>query len=54
MQESSTTGTTHPSVLQFRHDLETQLRRQVQEAIETVLETELAAAPGIQHRYLGV
>jgi putative transposase len=46
MQESSTTGTTHPSVLQFRHDLETQLRRQVQEAIETVLETELAAALG--------
>jgi transposase-like protein len=46
MQASSTTGTTHPSVLQFRHDLETQLRRQVQEAIETVLETELAAALG--------
>jgi hypothetical protein len=36
MQESSTRGTSHPSVLQFRQDLEVQLRRQVREAIETV------------------
>jgi putative transposase len=46
MQESSTKGTHHPSVLQFRQDLETQLRQQVREAIETVLEGELTAALG--------
>ena len=46
MQESSTRGTHHPSVLQFRQDLETQLRQQVREAIETVLEGELTAALG--------
>jgi hypothetical protein len=44
MQESRTKGTDHPSVLQFRQDLETQLRRQVREATETVLEGELTAA----------
>lgn len=38
MQESSTKGTHHPSVWQFRQDFETQLRQQVREAIETVLE----------------
>lgn len=43
MQESSTN---HPSILQFRQDLETQLRQQVREAIETVLEGELSAALG--------
>ena len=31
MQESSTKGTGHPLVLQFRQDLETQLRRHVKE-----------------------
>ena len=46
MQGSSTKGTHHPSVLQFRQDLETQLRQQVREAIETVLEGELTAALG--------
>lgn len=46
MQESSTKGTSHPSVLQFRQDLEVQLRQQVREAIETVLEAELAAVLG--------
>jgi transposase-like protein len=46
MQESSTKGTHHPLVLQFRQDLETQLRQQVREAIETVLEGELTAALG--------
>ena len=46
MQESSTKGTKHPSVLRFRQDLETELRQQVREAIETVLEAELTAALG--------
>lgn len=46
MQESSTSGTNHPSILQFRQDLETQLCRQVQEAIETVLDAELTVALG--------
>ena len=46
MQESSTKHTNHPSILQFRQDLEGLLRRQVQEAIETVLEAELTAALG--------
>ncbi len=46
MQESSTRDTSHPSVLQFRQDLEVQLRRQVREAIETVLEAELTTALG--------
>jgi len=46
MQESSTRDTSHPSVLQFRQDLEVQLRRQVREAIETVLEAELITALG--------
>lgn len=36
MQESSTKGMNHPSVLRFRQDLETQLRQHVREAIETV------------------
>jgi putative transposase len=44
MQQSSTKSTNHPSVMQFRQDLETQLRQQIREAIETVLEAELAAA----------
>jgi putative transposase len=46
MQESSTSGTNHPSILQFRQDLEAHLRRQVQEAIETVLDEELTTALG--------
>ncbi|HEV3062336.1 MAG TPA: transposase [Vicinamibacterales bacterium] len=46
MQESSTIRTNHPSVLQFRQDLETQLRQHVREAIEVVLEGELTAALG--------
>ena len=46
MQESSTRGTNHPSVLQFRWDLEIQLREQIREAIETVLDAELTAALG--------
>ena len=46
MQESSTKDMNHPSVLQFRQDLELQLRRHVRQAIETVLEAELAAALG--------
>ena len=46
MQESSTKDTSHPSVLQFRQDLEIQLRRQVREAIELVLDAELAGALG--------
>jgi len=46
MQESSTIRTNRPSVLRFRQDLETQLRQQVPEAIETVLEGELTAALG--------
>src|SRR5438128_2424696 len=46
MQESSTKGTNHPSVLQFRRDLEIQLREQVRDAIETVLNAELSAALG--------
>ena len=46
MQESSTTGTNQPSVLQFRQDLETQLHQQVRAAIETVLEAKLTAALG--------
>jgi len=46
MQESSTKGTDHPSVLQFRQDLETQLRQQVREAIETVLQAKLTEALG--------
>ena len=44
MPESSNTN--HPSILQFRQDLETQLRQQVREAIETVLEVELTGALG--------
>ncbi|RPH56713.1 MAG: hypothetical protein EHM89_15030 [Acidobacteria bacterium] len=44
MQESSTKGMNHPSVLRFRQDLETQLRQHVREAIETVLEAELTSA----------
>jgi len=44
MQESSTIDTTHPSVLEFRQDLEQQLRQQVRDAIETGLEAELTAA----------
>ena len=43
MQESSTKGPEHPSVLQFRQDLETQLRQQVREAIETVLQVDRGA-----------
>lgn len=46
MQESSTKGPEHPSVLQFRQDLETQLRQQVREAIETVLQVEFTEALG--------
>jgi putative transposase len=46
MQESSTKGMNHPSVLRFRQDLETQLRQHVREAIETVLEAELTSALG--------
>ncbi len=43
MQESSTNGTTHPTVWEFRQDLERQLRQQVREAIKTVLDGELTA-----------
>ena len=46
MQESSTNGTTHPTVWEFRQDLERQLRQQVREAIESVLDAELAAVLG--------
>jgi putative transposase len=46
MQESSTKGTHHPSILQFRQDLEIQLHQQVREAIEAVLQAELTAALG--------
>lgn len=46
MQESSTKGMNHPSILRFRQDLETQLRQHVREAIETVLEAELTSALG--------
>jgi transposase-like protein len=38
--------TDNPSVLQFRQDLETQLRQQVRDAIETVLQVELTEALG--------
>jgi transposase-like protein len=43
MQEPNTN---HASVLQFRRDLEAELRKQIQEAIEVSLDEELAAALG--------
>ncbi len=46
MQESSTKETPHPTVVEFRRDLEHQLQQQVRDAIETVLEAELTAALG--------
>lgn len=46
MQESNTERTPHPTVVEFRRDLERLLRQQVREAIEAVLETELTATLG--------
>lgn len=43
MQESNTN---QPAILQFRQELEIQLRQQIREAIEIVLQTELTAALG--------
>ena len=42
MQESSTTVTT---ILQFRQEVERQLHDQIRQAVEVVLDEELAAAP---------
>ena len=43
MQESSTKDGT---ILQFRHEVERQLRQHIREAVEAALEEELAAALG--------
>ena len=39
MQDSSIESTNHPSLLQFRHELEARLRQQIREAIEAGAKT---------------
>ena len=46
MQESSTTVAT---ILQFRQELERQLRDQIRQAVEVILDEELAAVLGSGH-----